>query len=81
MTDILKMEFDYYLAHQEEMVEKYDGSFIVIKDQQVIGNFDSDATAVIQTERIHPLGTFLVQRVSAGKEAYTVSIASPGIVV
>ena len=78
-TDTLQKEFGYYRAHQDEMVEKYDGLFIVIKDQQVIGVFDSDVAAVIQTEKVHTLGTFLVQKVSAGVEAYTVSIASPGM--
>ena len=44
MTGIpLEQEFKYYLANQKQLVEKYDGRFIVIKDNRVLEVYDSPA--------------------------------------
>ena len=71
MSKQLENEFRYYLAHQNELVEKYNGKFIVIKDQKVIGAHDSEAEAVRKTAEQHELGTFLVQKCEPGSESYT----------
>ena len=68
MNNLLEKEFKFYIDHQEEMVEKYDGKVIVIKNGEVLGNFDSELDAVTETRKSHPAGTFLVQRVSAGSD-------------
>ena len=81
MTSALKKEFDFYRAHQDEMVAKYDGKVIAIKDGKVLGVFENDLEAVTHVRKTHELGTFLVQRVSEGDEAYTVTITSPGVVL
>lgn len=67
----LKREFDYYLAHQDELVKMYNGKFVVIKSGGVIGSYDDAPTAVTETQKTHELGTFLVQKVTPGDEAYT----------
>ena len=69
--DLLAKEFQFYLDNQEELLQQYDGRVIVIKGRQVIGDYDSDATAISETRKTHQMGTFLVQRVTAGQEAYT----------
>ena len=71
MSNLLKQEFDFYISHQDELVEKYDGKVIVIKDGVVLGVFDNDLDAVAETRKSHELGTFLVQRVSNGNAEYT----------
>jgi hypothetical protein len=71
MTNPLQKEFQFYLDHQDEMVEKYDGKYIVIKDSQVLGAYDNELTAVMETQKLHKLGTFLVQFVSPGPSGYT----------
>lgn len=68
---VLKQEFDYYLKHQDELVKKYDGKFIVIKDRSVIGVYDEELEAIEKTKEKHELGTFLVQKCEAGSEGYT----------
>ncbi len=64
-------DFDYYLEHQDELVQQYDGKVIVIKDGVILGAYDSLTEAVIETEKHHEMGTFLVQAVSPGPNAYT----------
>lgn len=71
MTSPLKVEFDYYLANQAEMVKKYNGQFVVIKNRQVIGVFGDQAAAIAETAKKEELGTFLVQKVEPGTSAYT----------
>jgi hypothetical protein len=71
MPSPLKPEFDYYLANQAEMVRRFNGRFVVIKDRQVIGDYDSLTAAVAETQKNHALGTFLVQKVEPGTSAYT----------
>ncbi len=79
MAAKLQKEFDFYLANQDWMVEQYDGKCVVIKDGEVLGAYDNELAAVTETQKHHPLGTFLVQRVSEGNEAYTVIVNSPGV--
>ena len=71
MESPLQKEFNYYLEHQSELVEKYNGKFIVIKDCRVLGSFDDELTAITEIQKEHKLGTFLVQKVTPGDEAYT----------
>ena len=67
----LEKEFNYYLEHQEELVKKYNGKFLVIKDCNIIGAYDSELEAVEKTTKEHELGTFLVQKCEPGSESYT----------
>lgn len=71
MESTLKKEFDYYLANQADMVAKYNGKYVVIRDGKVIGFFDDQVTAVTETQKTHKVGTFLVQKVEPGNAAYT----------
>ena len=71
MDKKLKKEFQYYIDHQEELVKKYKGKFIVIKDCSVIGVFGTDLEAINGTKEKHKLGTFLVQKCEPGSESYT----------
>lgn len=70
MESPLKKEFDYYLANQAEVVKQYNGKFVVIKDCKIIGAYDDRATAVTETQKTYPLGTFLIQKVEPGTAAY-----------
>jgi len=72
MESPLKKEFDFYLAHQGEMIEKYNGKFVVIKDETVVGAYDNELAAIAEAQKKDlKAGTFLVQLVSPGNTAYT----------
>ena len=71
MADFLTKEFEYYTAYQKELVEKYEGKFVVIKNQQVIGSYDSEIEAYEEAQKVNTLGTFLIQHVEPGAESYT----------
>jgi hypothetical protein len=67
----LEKEFQYYIEHQEELVKKYQGKFIVIMNCEVIGAFDTELSAIQETMKTHLLGSFLVQECRPGKDNYT----------
>lgn len=71
MANVLEKEFKYYIDHQIELVEKYDGKVVVVKGSEVIGIFEDEVEAVYETEKNHKRGTFLVQKVAPGDSAYT----------
>jgi len=71
MNTQLKKEFDYYLAHQDELVQQFEGRYAVIKDGKILGVYDSEMRALGETRKAHALGTFLIQRVSKGKRDYS----------
>ncbi len=76
MTNTLEKEFNYYLQHQKELIKQYNGKFIVIKGEEVIGVFNSEIEAVEETSKAHKLGTFLVQKCEPGSESYTYTFHS-----
>lgn len=67
----LEKEFQYFLDHQSELVKRYGGKFIVIKNQTVIGVYDNETEAFTETQKQHQLGTFLIQECKPGSEVYT----------
>ncbi|MGD0016547.1 MAG: hypothetical protein ABSC38_03395 [Verrucomicrobiia bacterium] len=71
MANPLEKEFQYYLEHQDELVAKYKGRVIVIKDGAVVGDYDNEIIAVQETQKVYPLGTFLIQRCEPGRANYT----------
>lgn len=71
MTKPLEKEFDFYLDHQDNLVEEYNGKFIVIKGEEVLGAYDNELEALEKTSEKHELGTFLVQKCEPGSNSYT----------
>ena len=65
MENGLNDEFEYYLENQIDLTEKYDGRYIVIKNRNVIGDYDTKRAAIEMTMKMHVLGTFLVQKCSS----------------
>ena len=73
---MLKEEFDYFLKHQVEFAEKYNGKFVVIKNQKVIGVYNTELKAVDETAKTEEMGTFLVQKCERGDASFTQSFHS-----
>jgi len=76
MVAQLEKEFQYYLDRQDELVKKYNGKVLVIKNCQVIGAYDSELEAIRETKKHHEVGTFLVQKCEPGEESYSMTFHS-----
>ncbi|MBI5021946.1 MAG: hypothetical protein HZB59_10975 [Ignavibacteriales bacterium] len=68
---MLEKEFKYYKDHQNELIEKYDGKFIVIRCERVVGAYDTELEAYNTAKKEFEIGSFLIQRCSPGKNSYT----------
>jgi hypothetical protein len=68
---MLEKEFKYYLDHQKDLLAKYKGRFIVIMNDEVIGDFGTEQEAYDETVKHHKVGTFLIQKCIPGSEGYT----------
>lgn len=71
MSKPLQKEFHYFIKNQDKLVENYNGKFIVIKGNKVIGAYDDELQAIRETSKNHELGTFLVQKCEPGSDSYT----------
>ena len=72
MTDTnLQKQLEYFKSHQEELVRKYEGKFLVIKDQEVKDVYDTEIDAYTDAKKKFEHGTFLIQQVLPGQESYT----------
>lgn len=67
-----KEEFKYYLDHQSELLKKYNGKYLMIIKNQVVGAFNTMSEAYYQGKKQYDLGNFLVQLCTPGDDAYTV---------
>ena len=68
---MLDKEFQYYLDNQNELVKKYDGRYIAIVGEQVVGDYETYEQAIDETVKTHELGTFLIQKCTEGDKDYT----------
>jgi hypothetical protein len=68
---MLEKEFKYYLDHQAELLKKYNGRVIVIKGEEVIGDYGTDVEAYTESLKSHKPGTFLIQVCLPGSDSYT----------
>ena len=77
---MLKDEFKYYLANQKELVKNYSGKFLVIKDLEIKGKYDSQVEAYENAVESFELGTFLIQHCLPGSDSYTQTFHSRVII-
>ena len=64
MNTQLHRELAYYLYHQRTLAELYDGQFVVIKNDLVLGIYDDAAWACPKTKKLYGGASYFVQRVT-----------------
>jgi len=74
---MLKEEFKYYLDHQAELLPKYNGKYLVIVGNQVMGSYTSQDEAFYTSRKQYGAGNFLIQLCTPGDSAYTIRYYSP----
>jgi hypothetical protein len=76
---MLDTEFKYYLDNQDEILKSYNGKVVVIKNNSVVGAYESREQAYFESVKKYKLGTFLLQLCTPGDEAYTIKNFHPQI--
>lgn len=73
---MLEKEFEYYIKHQNELLQKYDNRYIVIVGSKVVGDYASNEEALVEAKKTFQLGSFLIQKCTEGDSAYTYTFHS-----
>jgi len=68
---MLEKEFKYFKDHQEELVKKHAGKYVVIIGEEVVGVHDTEIDAYMEAKKRHKAGSFLIQHCLPGKSCYT----------
>ena len=58
---MLEREYQYFETIASQLAIDHPHKFAVIKEEQVIGIYDTMEHALEETARVHKLGTFIVQ--------------------
>ncbi len=69
-------ELKFFIANQEHLVDQYHGKVLAIKGREVLGVYSNPLEALLQTQKDHAPGTFMIQPCSPGPDAYTVTIST-----
>jgi hypothetical protein len=72
-------ELSYFQKNQDDLVKKYNGKTLVIKNSSVLGAYDTPLIAYKETVKVHKPGSFMLQPCKPGPDAYTVTISTLGI--
>lgn len=77
-------EFQYFIDHQSELVAEYKGKVVAIKDQKILGAYDSEIEAIKNLSATHEYGSYLLQLCEPGPDVYTCVFHSrvrlPGVI-
>ena len=56
----LDKEFQFYQKNKDALLPEYEGKFVVIVGEKVVGAYDDRIEAINKTREKYELGTFLV---------------------
>lgn len=73
---MLDKEFQFYLEHQDDLLPKYNGKYVMIVGNSVVGAFSTLGEAYYKGQAEYGLGNFLVQLCTPGDSAYTITYRS-----
>jgi len=73
---MFETELKYFIDHQDELVKKFNGQYLVLKGTEVVGHFETALNAFLDASKKFTAGTFMIQPCFAGPDAYTVTVAS-----
>ena len=71
---MFEAELTFFITHQGEFVEKYNGKSLVLRGDELVGVYDTPLQAYMEAQKRFELGTFMIQPCAPGPEAYTVTL-------
>lgn len=76
---MLEQEFTYYIKHQGDFVEDYNGKVIVLQGVEILRVFDTIGDAYWWALDEDLLGKVLIHKVGPGIENYTFEISATSV--
>ena len=63
--------FKYYLVHQEELVKEYNGKYLIITSDGVVGVYETLNEGYEMALKTYGKGNFMLQLCSEGEKDYS----------
>ena len=76
MSSLIK-ELQFYKQNKADLLVKYEGKYVVIVGENVVGSYDSYQEAVTASVEKYEPGTFFIQRVTDKDEIAILSRVVP----
>ena len=73
-------ELAFFIDNQAELVSKYRGQVLILKDAAVVGAYPTPLAAQTAAERRFGIVTYMLQPCEPGPGAYTVTVSSQGVI-
>lgn len=74
-TDIdRKKDFDYFVKNYQKLYRQYGHTFLAIKNEEIIGSYNSIPDAISQLSPTYELGTYIIQECNGDDSAYRTTI-------
>lgn len=77
---MIDVNYKYFKDHFDELYPKYSEKYIVIKNEQVIGSYNSFDDAFNETTKTEAVGSFLIQYCTMNKDKYINHFYSSNVV-
>lgn len=68
-------DYEFFLKNLASLYKRYGPQFVAIKDEQVLGAYQTLEEAVMETAKTYALGTFLVQQCAENPESLVAHFA------
>ena len=59
---MLEKEFQYYIEHENELLSKYSGNYIIIVGNEIVGVYSDKKKAYFDSIKKYSLGTFFMKQ-------------------
>ena len=76
---MLDIERRYFEENQQTLAQQYPGKFLLIKESEVIGAFDTMNDAIGEGARVYGLSSFLVRNVNEAQSAVSIPALTLGL--
>lgn len=73
---MFEKELAFFKDHQEELVKNLNGRSLVIRGDKIEADFDNPLQAYLFAQERFEAGTYMIQEVVPGPDAYTVTIST-----
>jgi hypothetical protein len=70
MGEYKNKDFEFFVNNHMNLFKKYGHSFIVIKNQNILGVYDDVDKAIDETLKTEAMGTFIVQECTGDVSCY-----------
>lgn len=80
-NDARTEDFLWFVENYKSLYEKYGLCYLAVKDKTILGSYDNPRTAVDETCKTYPHGSFIVQLCNGRASGYTNFIANSQLVV